>query len=238
MPKPLIYPIGTTDSCRYAAEQLQRANVSLIDHPSPEVTHLLLDIPSKTETRHLEYVLSTLPDNVTVIGGNLYLPEKQVWDLLRDEQYLCSNAAITAHCALEVALPHLKTILPHTKTLILGWGRIGKCLSRLLKNIGCPITVAVRNSKDRAMLRALGYNVENIHELNPCDFSLIFNTVPEMIFQELSNPEIIKIDLASKSGISAPDVIGARGLPGKLAPVSSGKLIANTILSYLEEEKT
>ena len=43
----------------------------------------------------------------------------------------------------------------------------------------------------------------------------------------------IKIDLASCPGMDAPDVIWARGLPGKDAPETSGELIARTILRLL-----
>ena len=42
----LMYPIGSTDACGFAAAYLKQTGVSLTDHPSPEVTHLLLDIPS------------------------------------------------------------------------------------------------------------------------------------------------------------------------------------------------
>jgi hypothetical protein len=45
----------------------------------------------------------------------------------------------------------------------------------------------------------------------------------------------LKIDLASQPGIGGNDVIWARGLPGKNAPESSGKLIAQTVLRKLEE---
>ena len=38
------------------------------------------------------------------------------------------------------------------------------------------------------------------------------------------------IDLASKLGIEAEDVIWARGLPGKDAPETSGDLIARTVI--------
>lgn len=47
----------------------------------------------------------------------------------------------------------------------------------------------------------------------------------------------MKIDLASKPGIGGTDVLWARGLPGKFAPESAGKLIAQTILRLLKEEE-
>lgn len=236
MPKPLIYPIGTTDACRHAAAILAKSGIPIIDHPSPEVTHLLLDIRPGIDPAH---TLRMLPSNVTVIGGNLNLPEYCTWDFLKDECYLAQNAAITAHCALKLALNHIQATLTDTPTLILGWGRIGKCLAAMLKALGCPITVAARKETDRAMLQALGYNTQDTANLKLKDIRLLFNTAPEPILTEealLPYPSLVKIELASKPGISGTDVIIARGLPGIHAPVSSGNLIAKTILRYLKEE--
>lgn len=236
MSKPLIYPIGTTDAIRHAAAVLSRSGIALIDHPSPEVTHLLLDIrPGYDPTQ----ILRMLPPEVTVIGGSLNLPHYSVWDFLKDEDYLSQNAAITAHCAIAVALPYLKTTLNDTPTLIIGWGRIGKCLASLLKNLGCPVTVAARKPEHRAMLKALGYSTQDTAQLHLKDFRLLYNTAPEPIASEHDlNPyqDLIKIELASSPGLEGKDIINARGLPGKYAPISSGNLIAGTIQRYLKEE--
>ena len=236
MSKPLLYPIGKSDACRHAVQLLQSSGIPIIRHPSPEVTHLLLDI-RPGEDRNLSYTLSMLPPSITVIGGNLQLPEYRVWDFLKDEGYLARNAAITAHCALKLALQQLQTTLPDTKVLILGWGRIGKCLGKLLKDLGCPVTVYARKEADRAMLCALGYSTQST--CFPAGFDLVFNTIPAAIVPEealLPCPDLIKIDLASTPGIPGNSGISARGLPGKLAPVSSGRLIANTVLQYIKEE--
>lgn len=127
----------------------------------------------------------------------------------------------------------LKTTFRDTPTLILGWGRIGKCLAAMLKALGTPATVAARRESDRAMLTALGYGVSDFDSLPGC--SLIFNTVPGQNYQIHSS--CVKIDLASQQSLSGEDVIWARGLPGVYAPVSSGTLIAETILRLCREEE-
>ncbi|MBP3925764.1 MAG: hypothetical protein J6D13_01075, partial [Clostridium sp.] len=77
MPNKLIYPAGTTPACQYAAGLLSDLGYALTDHPAPEITHLLLDVPSFRSDGLLrngddpEKLLSMLPENVTVIGGNL-----------------------------------------------------------------------------------------------------------------------------------------------------------------------
>ena len=71
-------------------------------------------------------------------------------------------------------------------------------------------------------------------------FRLIFNTVPEMVLhREVTarcHPDCVKIELASRPGIDAEDVIIARGLPGIHMPESSGKLISETFLRLYQKE--
>lgn len=231
----LLYPIGKSDAVAHAAALLEKSGIPVIDHPSPEVTHLLLDIRPGIDP-DLPYILSMLPPDTTVIGGRLNLPEHTVWNLLEDETYLAANGAITAHCAVKTALPYLHTTIPDTPTLVIGWGRIGKCLARLLKNMDCPVTVAARKEKDRSQLLALGYLTQDTVQIDPSDFRLIFNTVPHPVLPEYTG-DAVQIELASADGMAGPDIITARGLPGKLAPISSGALIAETILRYRKETK-
>ena len=103
--------------------------------------------------------------------------------------------------------------------------------------MGCPVTVAARKGTDRAMLAALGYDACSIEDIDPEAFDLIYNTAPEMIFPECPG-NALKIDLASKLGLGSSDVLWARGLPGKMAPMSSGQLIAETVLRLLDKEES
>ena len=123
--------------------------------------------------------------------------------------------------------------------MILGWGRIGKCLAKLLSALGTDVTIVARKEKDRAMIRALGYQAASVEDLNRLapGKRLLFNTVPAPILgQEESAAwrECVKIDLASQRGLDGPDVIWSRGLPGVRTPVSSGALIARTILREVQ----
>lgn len=242
----LVYPIGTTDAVRFAAGSLQRSGIPLVDHPTPEATHLLLDIPSFSPDGMLrgggqpERILEMLPPEITVVGGNLDHPslaEHRTLDFLRDPRYLAMNAAITADCALQIAAPLLSTAFYDTPTLVIGWGRIGKCLARLLHGLGAEVTVAARKEADRAALFSLGIPAVNM-DADLGKYRLIFNTAPEPVFSEQLPYCIncVKIDLASSRGLHGDDVIWARALPGKLAPESSGKLIAETFLRLCKEE--
>ena len=237
----LIYPAAATEAVRYAVLNLHKEGICTIDHPAPEITHLLLDVPSfasdgkpRNGTK-LETILERIPPDVTVVGGNLDHPALsgyKVMDLLKDEYYLAQNAAITADCALRVATPLLKTTFRDTPTLILGWGRIGKCLANLLRGTGAQVIVAARKETDRAMLNALGYEAVDFSHL-PSFCKLVFNTVPGQDFGDF--PNCVKIDLASQKSLTGEDVVWARGLPGTMVPESSGNLIAKTILRLCKE---
>ncbi len=231
----LLFPIVSGESGRFAACFLRQYGFQLTDHPSPDITHLLLDVPgSPSDTVELKELLRRLPKNITVIGGNLELDFFQNYkkmDLLKDPLFLAKNAAITAECALQAAAPYLTTTFADTPVLILGWGRIGKCLGKLLSVIGCPVTIAARKDGDRALAEAMGHRAVDFstleHEISR--HKLLFNTVPDGIVSDKQFEGCILMDLASAPGLKGRHIITARGLPGKYAPESAGRLIAESI---------
>ncbi len=237
MNETIIYLPYNTPALNQAANRLRSCGIRITDVPTLETTHLLLPVPCRKDISEL---LSRVPPTVTVIGGNLAIPNSI--DLLQDEHYLAQNAKITAHVAMTIAAQHLPITYDQTSVLILGWGRIGKCLSRLLSNVGADVTVAARNPKDQSMAEAMGYRSTDIQTLNHIlrRFRVIFNTVayPVLDLEQLTycRPDCVKIELASQPGI-AGEVIEARGLPGRYAPESSGRLIAQTILRLLAREE-
>lgn len=245
MQNTLIYTAGSAPASKYAASVLVKYGAACIDHPSPDVTHLLLDVPSFSGTllrngRSAESLLETLPEAVKIIGGKLDHPLLRTYrcsDLLEDPFYAARNAAITARCAIRVAVEKLDSTLYNLPVLIIGWGRIGKCLGQLLSCLGAQVFIFARNEKDRALISALGFHpVDSV--LPEIDFRILFNTVPAVVFPESQFSQMhrcIKIDLASLPGLTGSDVISARGLPGRMAPESSGELIAHTVLRIIKE---
>lgn len=247
MGKPCFYCAGKTAATLYAKEKLHSAGLDIENQPGEDVTCLLLDVPSFASDGNLRLggqlapLLEQLPDDITIFGGNLPpLPGYTRVDLLEDPLYLAENAYITAECALEVALSRLNRTLRDCPVLIVGWGRIGRCLAKLLGAFGARVTVAARKASHRAICQALGYESADRDFLGPHldGFRLIFNTVPAPVFTEaqLSRCQnAIKIDLASRRGLLGEDVVVARGLPGIHMPESSGDLIARTCLRLMKE---
>lgn len=243
----LIYPVGTTKACQAAARLLAQKGVPITDHVTPEATHLLLDVPSFQADGQLRgggspaQLLRTLPEHITLIGGNIPHSYPYAIDLLKDETYVTENAAITAECAIVLAEQKVPFVLRGNPVLIVGWGRIGKHLTRILRALGAEVSVLSTSAAHRAEASSFGLRALQTRELPTeiAQFRVIFNTAPALIIpKELSGKcvDCLKMDLASKPGIEGDDVIHANGLPGIHAPESSGKLIAQTILHLIQED--
>jgi len=239
----LFLTAGQTQALSHAQQALRQQGFSFTSAPTQSVTHLLLPVPSFDGDGtikgggELPALLAQLPKQVTVIGGNLSHPALAGYhtiDLLQDPHYLAINARITAHCALSIAAQRLPCTLDDIPVLVIGWGRIGKCLAQLLQGLGANVTVAARKATDRAALASLGFSAVSTTQMDPGAHGLIFNTAPQMLLDHCQG-NALKIDLASSPGIGGTDVLWARGLPNQYAPESSGKLIAEAIISHLSE---
>lgn len=166
------------------------------------------------------------------------------------EDFAILNAYLTAEAAIEIILHELPQSLKETKTAVLGYGRIGKAMARLLHGFGTNFTVYARRSEIFAMLESCSYSYSDISQLIELNrYDLVINTVPKVILykEQLSSmksgstildlaslPGGVDLDAARYYGINT---ISARGLPGKCSPLSAGKIICDCInnIIYMEE---
>ena len=221
MPKLKFYCQPGSAATAYAGRILKEAGIELSEAPD-DITHYLAPIPTRN--------IPNVPEGVTLIGGNLAVPGL---DLLKDPFYLAENAAITARCAVNLIQRELSAL----PVLILGWGRIGKCLGKYLKDAGARVTIAARKESDVAMIQALGQDGIFIHQAPGLldRFDAVINTVPAMVLDASKcRSDCTLLELASVPGMVGQNIIDGRGLPGKYAPEESGRLIARTILRLLE----
>lgn len=223
----------------HAIIYLQNKGYHVCQTPAPDTEHLLLPIPSFPDgCNYLPPLLDVLPRNVKVYGGFLHVPPLigyQRVDFLADPYYLARNAAITAECTLEIVENISGQDIAGHHILILGWGRIGKCLGQLLQNKGAQVTIAARKDADLAMIEVLGYEAMSLKDMKP-EAEFIINTVPAMVLPQI--PELCHaIDLASKPGMAGKNILSARGLPGKMRPEKSGMLIAETFIRLSQNQE-
>lgn len=97
----------------------------------------------------------------------------------------------------------------------------------------------------------MGLGSEGVERLSDwlCSYDLVFNTVPAPVLgvEELAalKERALVIDLASRPGgvdLDAAAALGVRvvwtlSLPGKVAPVTSGRYIKDTIYHIMEESE-
>ncbi len=173
----------------------------------------------------------------------------RVYDYYEREEFALANAVPTAEGAIEIAMRELPVTISGSSALVIGNGRIGKVLSKMLSSLGANVTVSARRESDYTLIKQSGFAVAETGKLKSlfCGkrFDMIFNTVPLTVIGEAELKEIsagtLIVDLASKPGgvdIAAADrmshnVIWALSLPGKVAPVTSGRIIADTVLSCI-----
>lgn len=237
----LIYSIGSSKSCLYAVSHLEKNGLSITDHPTPDATHLLVDIPSFSSENTALSALCTLPEDITVIGGgfsNHFRSKYSCVDLLTDPLFLMQNAAITAECALQVGAEHMERCWRGSRVLLLGWGRISRNLAALLASMKAECWIYSRSEDHLAQIQVMGYHPLRTVPSSLQEFHVVFNTAPSLLIDEERSASAsgVMIDLASQKGIAGRNVIYARGLPGLFAPQSAGELIAESVLRMIQEE--
>lgn len=176
------------------------------------------------------------------------LEKAKIFDYASKDEFAILNALPTAEGAVEVAMKHFEGTIAGSRCLITGYGRIGKVLAEMLKNLKADVTVSARKPSDLAFADAFGYKKLNTNKLfSVRNFDLVFNTVPSLIFDRelLSNTDknTIIIDLASLPGgvdfeaahALGIDALRALALPGKCAPKTAGEIIKTTIFNTIEE---
>ncbi len=236
--------VPRSEAIRHAENYLTEIGLQVTRTAAPDVSHVLLPVPSfPSGDEYLAHIMADLPENVIISGGNLsslLLKNHAVVDFLQDPYYLAENAAITASCALKLVQDHFGTDIRGHRILVIGWGRIGKCLCRLFEKEGADLTVAARKDTDRAMIRALcgrSISIEDASKETPY-FDVILNTVPAMVLPDIAaKKDAVLLELASTPGMSGENIIDCRRLPGRLAPAASGKLIAKTFVRLTLKEE-
>lgn len=229
---------------------------------------VILPMPVSTDKEHINAIYSSFPIKIgrvsqclssasLVFGGQigdellLKLSQRGVkcFDYLNREELAISNAVPTAEGAINIAISETPYTIHNSSCLVIGYGRIGKILSKMLSGLGANVTVAARNHTALAQAAGFGHNTALISELSEIIGwqNIIFNTVPHLMLNyhmlKLISDDALIIDLASRPGgvdFEAAKqfnvkVIWALSLPGKIAPETSGKIIKATIINILNE---
>ncbi|MCT2342961.1 dipicolinic acid synthetase subunit A [Niallia taxi] len=154
------------------------------------------------------------------------------------------NSIPTAEGTLKIAIEETDYTIHGSNVVVLGFGRVGMTVARLFAAVGAIVSVAVRETADKARVQEMGlkpilFNTlsEEIATQNICINTVPFHVVTKELIDAMSAQAFI-IDLASKPGGTdfayaeekGIKAIHALGLPAKVAPTTAGEIIADIVL--------
>ncbi len=198
-----------------------------------------------------------LAERALIITGSFprFLKEKAVQLGIRVFEYAeCDaiaipNAVPTAEGAIQLMMEKTAFTVQDARCLILGYGRVAQALAARLVAWGAKVEVAARNPAQLAKAEELGCTTIALSALaeHVASAEVIFNTVPALVVTEeiLSRmkPGTLIIDLASApGGVDFPaaekyqiTALLALGLPGKVAPLTAGRILAAQLPGLIEQ---
>ena len=174
----------------------------------------------------------------------------RVVDTGEDDELAILNSIPSAEGAILMAMQATPFTIHNSNCLVLGPGRTGLSLARMLRCLGAHVWVAARKAKDRARVFEMAMTPIDFAELAHClpQMDIVFNTVPALVLDRALVYTLKRtasvIDLASAPGgtdFTAAAERGihaelAPGLPGKVAPLTAGRILARVIPRIIEDE--
>lgn len=234
-------------------EAIKESDVIILPLPATR-DGKLLNAPYSKSPIFIDDSLAKMMTNKIVYGGMLkkLIAASPIWrevgpeDYYMREELAVGNAIPTAEGALGIAINEYPATVNGARCLIVGFGRIGKNLSMLLRSLGAQVYASARRNEDLILMRAFGVQPLRYREITQ-KFDIIFNTVPSvvigpqilnrqdtetLIIELASVPGGIDREYAQKCGIR---VIDAPSLPGKTAPKTAAEFIKEAIYNMMEE---
>lgn len=216
-----------------------------------------LSAPLSTLKHALAPILESVTPAQVLCGGRLD-PDTHsiftqrgltVYDYFQREELTVANAVPTAEGALQIAMEELPITIHGARVLVVGFGRVGKLTAQRFSALGAKVTVAARSYEQLAWAQTMGLSTEHTEHLAGllCGYDLVINTVPAQILGQMElaglKGDALIIDLASKPGGVDMDaaaqlgrrVIWALSLPGKVAPITAGACIRDTVYNILRQ---
>ena len=150
------------------------------------------------------------------------------------------NSIPSAEGAIQMAMEATTITIHGSKSFVLGLGRFGWTIARMLRGMGANVTGVARKPSDLARAEEMGIRAVHFSDLEDeiGRAEIIFNTVPHRILDrvmlEYLDRDAVIIDLASIPGgtdFEYAEMLGikallAPGLPGIVAPKTAGKILA------------
>ncbi|GBF11294.1 dipicolinate synthase subunit A [Tepidibacillus sp. HK-1] len=171
-------------------------------------------------------------------------------ELLDRDDVAIYNSIPTVEGTLMMAIQNTDFTIHGSNSIVLGFGRTGITLARILQALGAHVKVGARRPEHIARIYEMGMVPFYVSQLEQVvyDVDLLFNTIPEtvvtakviaamphhsLIIDLASKPGGTDFRYAEKRGIKA---LLAPGLPGIVAPKTAGQIIANVLTRLVLEQ--
>jgi dipicolinate synthase subunit A len=168
-------------------------------------------------------------------------------NILENETFIVKNAYLTAEGALAYVILNTESTIRQMPVLVMGYGRVGKSVTKLLKDNYSIVSVATDDPTEYAIASIFSDNVYTLEggKEHISEFSAVINTVPKLILEEdtlrHADQSCFFLDLASAPGGIDPGAavalglkfLHAQGVPGKVCPKTAGMYIKDVILMCL-----
>ncbi|WP_313232729.1 dipicolinate synthase subunit DpsA [Tissierella praeacuta] len=235
---------------------IEKSNIVIGPLPCSK-DNILLNTPLYSKEIKIEEIFNKMNSNQVFIGGKISNEVSNIAkhynidtvDFLKREEMAVLNAIPTAEGAIQVAMEKMEITIHGSNIMILGFGRIGKILAKMLQGIGANVYIEARNYSDLAWVSTYGYNPIHLSEMKDYlqEMNVVFNTIPSMILNEEMllklNKECLVVDLASiPGGVDFKrakelgiNTVWALGLPGKVAPMTAARIMKDTIYNIIGE---
>lgn len=213
---------------------------------SHENVYLTKDMLTKTPEHCVVYTGTTNP----FLNHAVKSAKRKLVSLYARDDIAILNSIPTAEGTLQLAMEQTETTIHGSHVMVLGFGRVGMTVARLFAAAGADVSVCVRKTADVARGTEMGLTPVLIKNLQKCmdDVDIAINTIPHQILDKdvisTMKKTALIIDLASKPGgtdfsfavETGVKAIHALGLPGKVAPKSAGRIMANVLEDLLVEQ--
>ncbi len=256
--------IGESVRCADMSDALRGSDALVLPLPVSR-DGVTLNCPLyKGEQPRLSDIIAQTEAETVVLGGKLdaafcvNATKKQITliDYFECEELQIKNAVPTAEGAIAIALDELPITIFGADTAVVGYGRVGKAVAKLLRAMGARVNVAARSGEQLAYAEIDGCTPISLKKTDTASLPLsavggcdvIFNTVPYKIFTKevLSTfrRDTLIIDLAGDEGgvdRTAAEGLGiktvwALSLPGKVAPFTAANIVCDCVLELLREK--
>ncbi len=232
-------------------EACKEAEVLILPLPGTSPDGLIRAVYAESSLKLSEQAIQTIAPNALVIIGSAR-PFLKEWaktydfnliEIIDMDEIAILNSIPTAEGAIQIAMEETPITIHGSKTCVIGFGRTAITLARTLKALGSDVTVVARNRGQLARAYEMGCKRAGFSELREVmnSVDIVFNTVPALVIDKeilkYTNTRVLIIDLATQPGgtdFEAANKYGfkailAPGLPGKVAPVYAGEILADVV---------